>query len=154
MPKQATAGRTRKPRQTAKSAPKGRTTTPIARTARPAMSDAWAVKKYLEAISGGGPMRRVRSPEILRAKIAECDGQLTNGIAPIKKLEVAQVKINLQRELVLSEAQNSDDETMTELRDGFIDAAPRYAERRGISYVAFRKVGVPREVLRAAGITS
>ena len=39
------------------------------------------------------------------------------------------------------------------LEKGFIEAAGPYAARKGLTYSAFRSVGVPPAVLRAAGIS-
>ena len=38
------------------------------------------------------------------------------------------------------------------LEDEFVDAASGYSQRKGISYTAWRELGVPASVLKRAGI--
>ena len=45
-----------------------------------------------------------------------------------------------------------EDVDMGELESGFVKAAASYGGRRGISYAAWREVGVPAAALKAAGI--
>lgn len=61
---------------------------------------------------------------------------------------MVQERINLQKAIEAAE-QNVD---MNELESSFIDIAVSYSERKGISYQAWREVGVPPKVLQAAGI--
>ena len=39
------------------------------------------------------------------------------------------------------------------LEDGFVGSAKAYGDRKGISYAAWRELGVPPAVLKRAGIT-
>jgi len=41
---------------------------------------------------------------------------------------------------------------ITELEEEFVRVAKGYAARKGISYIAFRQIGVPAAILREAGI--
>ncbi len=42
---------------------------------------------------------------------------------------------------------------LAELENGFEKVAKGYAERKGITYSAFRQIGVPAAVLKKAGIS-
>jgi hypothetical protein len=67
----------------------------------------------------------------------------------IKKLALHQERINLDAELASLE--NSPDGAELELQ--FVAVAKAYGQRKGISYAAWRAVGVPAVVLKRAGIT-
>lgn len=51
----------------------------------------------------------------------------------------------------LAEMDNAID--LTAIETAFVGAASGYAERKGISYAAWRELGVPADVLKRAGIT-
>ncbi len=60
-----------------------------------------------------------------------------------------QERIDLEEELASSE--NKVD--LSGLEAEFIKAAPGYSARKGISYQAWRELGVPASTLKAAGIS-
>ena len=66
----------------------------------------------------------------------------------MKRLQLTQEELDLTDELSRMD-QGVD---IAELETAFIDVAGSYAERKGISYSAFRHIGVPASVLKAAGI--
>jgi len=68
---------------------------------------------------------------------------------PLKRLQLAQEELDLTDELVRID-QGVD---TGELEVEFVKVAASYASRKGISYAAFRQVGVPASVLKDAGIT-
>ncbi|MCU1493963.1 MAG: hypothetical protein JWO62_1727 [Acidimicrobiaceae bacterium] len=43
-------------------------------------------------------------------------------------------------------------EDISELEEGFVEAAAEYGARKGIDYSTWREIGVPAEVLRRAGV--
>ena len=59
-------------------------------------------------------------------------------------------RMDLEAELNRSKSAPDPDDLLSR----FIEAAAPYAERKGISYAAFREVGVPASVLRKAGLKS
>lgn len=67
----------------------------------------------------------------------------------LKRLELTQERRNLEGELASIESDTRVD--LNALRADFVDAAKPYADRKGISYKAFREVGVPADALKAAG---
>lgn len=108
-----------------------------------------AVRNYLEALEAHKPKRgRKRTPESITKRLSRIDDELASADA-IRRLELIQERLDLKNELD-SFNQVVD---LTELEAAFIKAAKPYAERKGISYAAFREVGVPAATLKAAGIT-
>lgn len=106
-----------------------------------------AIKAYLEALKSRRPGRPV-TPESVRKRIESIDERLAAEDDPLKQLELRQEKIDA--EVALKEVESKED--IDELERGFIDAAKPYSERKGISYMAWRQVGVPARVLKEAGI--
>ncbi len=65
-------------------------------------------------------------------------------------MQLAQERLDLQRELSHSERAVD----LTALQKDFAAAAQAaYGERKGITYAAWREVGVPDAVLKSAGIS-
>lgn len=107
-----------------------------------------AVRDYLEALEQHKPKRgRKRTPESIRAQLNKIEGQLDDA-DPVKKLQLIQDRMDLQAELEASE--NKAD--LEGLEADFVGAAKGYSERKGISYAAWRELGVEAAVLKKAGI--
>lgn len=108
-----------------------------------------AIRLYLEALEAHRPRRgRKRTTELMQERLAAIDDELVDA-DPVRHLQLVQERLDLST--ALESADRADD--LAVLEAGFIQAAPAYSRRRGISYAAWREAGVPREVLRAAGIT-
>ena len=107
-----------------------------------------AVRLYLEALAANKPKRgRKRTPESVTKRLAFIEAALPTA-DPLKRLQMTQEQINLQAELTTVGATVD----LTALEADFVAAAGPYAVRKGITYAAFRAVGVEASVLRAAGI--
>jgi len=107
-----------------------------------------AVRRYLEALEAHRPRRgRKRTPESIRKRLERIEAELPE-VDPLKRLQLIQERIDLQHELEASETTVD----LTALEAAFIDAAKGYSERKGISYQAWRELGVPASTLKAAGI--
>lgn len=107
-----------------------------------------AVRNYLEALDANKPSRgRQRTPESIQARLDEIDVEI-GAAAPTKRLTLIQERLDLNDRL----AQHSEPVDLSELEAEFVASAASYAARKGISYTAFREVGVPASVLRDAGI--
>ncbi|MGI9578490.1 MAG: hypothetical protein ACR2OH_09845 [Microthrixaceae bacterium] len=107
------------------------------------------VKNYLQALEQNKPKRgRKRTPESIRKKLAEIDATI-DGADPLNKLTMAQQRLDLTAELANMES----DSDIGELEKDFVSVAAAYSERKGISYAAWREVGVSAAVLKAAGIS-
>lgn len=108
-----------------------------------------AVRAYLEALETNKPKRgRKRTPESIQKRLDRIDIESAQ-VDPLKRLQITQEKIDLQAELERMDA-NTD---LVALEKDFIDVAADYAERKGISYGAFRELDVSAAVLKRAGIT-
>lgn len=106
-----------------------------------------AVRRYLDWLEFYRPKRGRRVDHA--AKIAEIDAQLDSA-DPIKKLSLVQARID--HEKAMNAGAGSSDEEMAEILANFVKYAKPYGERKGITYTAWRSVGVPAAVLREAGI--
>jgi uncharacterized protein YicC (UPF0701 family) len=108
-----------------------------------------AVRAYLEAIEGHRPKRgRKRTSDSIAKRLDTIDVELQEADA-LRRLQLTQERINLQQEL--ESAQDTVD--LQSLEKEFIKVAKGYAERKGISYAAFRQLGVPASTLKQAGIS-
>ncbi len=108
-----------------------------------------AVRNYLEALEAHKPKRgRKRTPESISKRLDKIDVEMGDA-DPMRRLELIQERLDLKAEL-----DNIDTVAdLSELEAEFVKAAKPYAERKGLSYAAFRAVGVPAATLKAAGIS-
>lgn len=107
------------------------------------------VRAYLEALKAGRPKRgRKVTAESVNARIATIDSEL-DGADPVRQLHLTQERLNLVSKL----------EAFGEVIDvgaveaEFVKVAASYSARTGVSYAAWRQVGVDAAVLKKAGIT-
>lgn len=107
-----------------------------------------AVRRYLEALEAHKPKRgRKRTPESMQKRLTTIDEKLANA-DPLTRLHLVQERMDLEAELSATD----DGVNMQELQDAFVAAAEPYGRRKGITYSAWRELGVDPSVLRAAGI--
>lgn len=107
-----------------------------------------AVRDYLEAVEQHRPKRgRKRTPESMRSQLERISEQLEDA-DPVKKLQLIQDRMDIEAEL--DAAENKPD--LEALEADFVAAAKPYSERKGISYAAWRELGVEAAVLKKAGI--
>lgn len=107
-----------------------------------------AVRRYLEALEAHKPKRgRKRTPESVQKRLATIDEQLRDADA-LTRLHLVQERMNLEAEL--ASAGNTVD--IQGFEDDFAAAAGPYGARKGITYAAWRQLGVDPAVLRRAGI--
>lgn len=110
--------------------------------------EARAVKAYLEGLEATKPKRgRRRTADTIAARLEKIEAELADA-TPMSRLALVQERLDLQAELAAME-QTVDLEA---LEQGFIECAAGYGERKGITYTAWREVGVDPKVLEAAGI--
>jgi hypothetical protein len=110
-----------------------------------------AVRRYLEALETNRPKRgRKRTADTVHRQLDEVTTRLARANA-LDRVQLLQKKMDLERELAVLEAGEGVD--LSELESGFIDAAKGYSERKGITYAAWREVGIEPRVLKAAGIS-
>jgi hypothetical protein len=107
-----------------------------------------AVRQYLEALDAHKPKRgRKRTPESIERRLERVEDELLTA-DPLSRVLLAQEQIDLHAELE-NTAETVD---LGALEDGFVNAAAGYSQRKGISYAAWRTVGIDADVLRRAGI--
>jgi serine/threonine protein phosphatase PrpC len=108
-----------------------------------------AVKSYLEALDQTRPRRgRKRTPESITKRLAVIDSQLDE-VSALQRLQLVQERMDLQRE----REQMGTTVDLSALERAFVKTAAKYAQRKGISYAAWRELGVPADVLKQAGIS-
>lgn len=108
-----------------------------------------AVRRYLEALDAHKPKRgRKRTPESIKKRLDQIEDELATA-SPLKRLQLTQERLDLNAEL----ARADDTQDLSQLEDDFVKAARAYSERKGISYAAWRELGVPASVLKRAGIS-
>ena len=107
------------------------------------------VREYLEALrnSKGKPGRK-RTPDSVARRMQAIDGEM-QGANPVRELELIQERFDLEAELAGMETKV--DPKSIEI--GFTKVAGSYSKRKGISYSAWRAVGVEPTVLKKAGIS-
>jgi hypothetical protein len=108
-----------------------------------------AVKVYLEALEKNRPRRgRKRTPESIKKRLSAIDSQLSNASA-LQRLQLIQERMDLEGEL----EQLGEKVDLSALESAFVRTAGKYSERKGISYAAWRQLGVSADTLKKAGIT-
>ena len=114
-------------------------------------SSAAAVRRYLVALEKHQPRRgRPRTPKTLEDRLRKLDAEYEQA-DPLRRLHLEQRRLDVQKQL--DELLASRGEAPAELEDDFAAAAAEYAEKHGITYTAWRRLGVPARVLRKAGVT-
>ena len=107
------------------------------------------VRRYLNAIESAKPRRgRPITPEGLRKSIEKIDANLATEKDPLRKLDLVQSKIKKQKDL--EEFESPID--MVALENEFVRVAKDYNDSKELSPEAWLELGVPRDVLRRAGI--
>ncbi len=109
-----------------------------------------AIRDYLKALEQNAPRRgRKRTPDGIRRKLALVTTEIEKATIT-RQLDLVQQRIDLEAELETLEQAGSID--LSVLEANFVDHAAAYGGRRGISYAAWREVGVSAATLKAAGI--
>ena len=113
-------------------------------------SEIAAVRDYLKALEQNAPRRgRRRTAESMGRQLAALEGEMA-GASVTKRLSLIQQRIDLEADLeALSQAASVD---LSALEAGFATHAAAYGGRRGISYAAWREIGVSSATLKSAGI--
>ena len=112
-----------------------------------------AVNQYLTALVNRAPKRgRKRTVETVQGQLNDTQALLDGGqLDPVQRLTTVQRRLDLEKELLRMTVAASDGD-FEELELAFIFHAAAYAERKGITYAAFREIGVDASVLKRAGV--
>ena len=107
------------------------------------------VRRYLEALAATKPKRgRRRTMSSVEKRLAAVEEAIESADR-ITMLKLSQERLDLINEL---ESMAVDD-GMKEIEEDFVAIAAQYGNRQGISYAAWREVGVQPDVLRRAAIS-
>jgi len=107
-----------------------------------------AVRRYLEALEAHKPKRgRKRTTASISSRLQRIDAEIASA-DPLKRLQLLQERIDLTAELERAESKVD----VSGLENDFVEAAAAYSARKGISYAAWRQLGVEASVLKRAGI--
>jgi hypothetical protein len=107
------------------------------------------VRRYLEALESNRPKRgRKRTHESIERRLAAIAESIDTA-DPLTALKMTQERMDLENELAALGA--GDD--MVEAQAQFVAIAASYSARQGISYGAWREIGVPAAVLKEAGLS-
>ncbi len=132
----------------AKRGPKGPMTDEHKAALAAGRAEGRAVRAYLDALRSNKPKRgRRRTPETIQKRLAAIEAELADA-DPVTELKLVQERLDLTAEL---EAMASKVD-LAALEEAFVAVARAYGERNGISYAAWRAVGVEASVLKRAGI--
>lgn len=108
-----------------------------------------AVRDYLEALRASKPKRgRKRTAASIEKRLAVIDEQLKSADG-LTELRLVQERLDLGEEL----QSVGDGADLAALEEAFVEVARSYSDRQGISYAAWRTVGVAPAVLKRAGVT-
>lgn len=111
-------------------------------------SEGYAVRRYLEALDTHRPKRgRKRNPENMKRRLEQIESDLPSA-DPLKRLQLVQERLDLEHHV--NNSRTTVD--LSVLEKDFIGAAKGYSDRKGISYNAWRELGVQAAVLKQAGI--
>lgn len=106
-----------------------------------------AIKAYLKTIDLRKPGRPV-TKESLEKRLGRVQEKIAQSDDPLRTVDLIQSKLDIEKSL----AEVGDSENVEALEDGFVEHAKGYSDRKGISYTAWREIGVPASVLKSAGI--
>lgn len=107
------------------------------------------VRDYLTALEAGRrPGRRVDRAAI-EHRITGIQDRIDTQDDPATRVTLLEQRLELEHRLVALDAEPD----LDALEDEFVAVAAEYSQRKGISYTAWREIGVPAAVLERAGIT-
>ncbi len=111
-------------------------------------SEGKAVREYLEALRANKPKRgRKRTPDSIAKRLSAIAEELA-GADAMTELRLVQEQMDLKAEV----AGMGETVDISALERDFASVVKSYSERQGISYAAWRKVGVEASLLKDAGI--
>lgn len=110
-----------------------------------------AINSYLTALDEVRPKRgRKVSKEDVEKRLSTAREEAESAVGTAKLLAIQLVE---DLEGKLQALANSAVDNLEELEAGFVATAKDYSDSKGISYATWRKVGVPAELLKRAGIS-
>lgn len=112
-------------------------------------TEAAVVREYLELLETAKKPRGRRTRSYLESRLATIAQQLEgNELSAMQRVELIQERMDCERDL----AQLDDTSKLEAAEKAFIEHAGSWAARKGVTYGAFREIGVEPSVLKSAGI--
>lgn len=106
------------------------------------------VRDYLDVLRANKPKRgRKRTADSIKARLAAIESELDD-CDPLSEVKLVQERMDLQTEL----ENMGGGVDVGALESDFVKVAKNYSARQGISYAAWRAVGIEPAVLQKAGI--
>lgn len=106
------------------------------------------VRDYLQALEHGKRRGRRLSRQELENRVDGLRDRIAGEPDPAKRLELVQQRLDYEDRL----AAETDEPDMESLETAFVAAARPYSERKGITWTAWRELGVPAATLKKAGV--
>lgn len=108
-----------------------------------------AVRRYLNYLDGQKQRQRRVSPEEMERKLAQIKANLQTA-DPITQLQLHQQRITIEQRLRNTSSDVGDG---SDIESQFVEAVVDYSARKGITWSAWRSMGVPAAVLSRAGLS-
>jgi hypothetical protein len=109
-----------------------------------------AVRDYLEALESNRPKRgRPRTAEMIQQQLEAIPSALAEADA-VTRLQLIQRRMDLESDLQAMSGKGVD---VSALEEEFVKVAGAYSKSKGITYAAWREIGVDPTVLKRAGIS-
>jgi uncharacterized protein YicC (UPF0701 family) len=107
------------------------------------------VREYLDALRANKPKRgRKRTTDSITTRLAAIEAELVDA-DPLTEVKLIQERMDLENEL----ENMGGGVDLTALESEFVKVAKNYSTRQGISYAAWRAVGIEPAVLQKSGIS-
>lgn len=106
-----------------------------------------AIREYLAALQTQGSSR-TEDPVRLEERVSALQDSISSEADPLKRVELIQQRLNAEQRL----AATTELPDLESLEAGFVEVVAEYSQRKGITYPAWRELGVPAATLKAAGI--
>ena len=109
--------------------------------------EARVIKAYLEALGSRRPGRPVTRDTVTK-RIESINAKLEAEPDALKRVELTQARLDAEEQLAVI----GQGEDLEALEREFVEVAKSYSDRKGISYTAWREIGVGAATLKAAGV--
>jgi uncharacterized protein YicC (UPF0701 family) len=107
------------------------------------------VREYLDALRANKPKRgRKRTADSIKNRLTAIESELED-CDPLTEVKLIQERMDLEHEL----ENMGGGVDLSSLETDFVKVAKNYSVRQGISYAAWRAVGIEPAVLQKAGIS-
>jgi hypothetical protein len=108
--------------------------------------EAVAIKRYLEALEKRRPGRPITLAS-LAGRLDQVNRRIGEETDPLRRVDLMQARIDIEQRIASFEEID-----FAALEDAFVECAAEYSDRKGITYSAWREIGVSAAVLKQAGI--